>query len=201
MNDMKLKISGVLVGLLSFIGPLWASVPVPTELAAGVDESPVIVANGSILTMNPDQPTASAMGVKDGKFAAVGDLAAVKKAVGNSYEYIDLESKTVVPGFIESHDHVVLYGSVLGLLDVSPFVTPSLEEALQKLKTEGKPEKNGWIYAFGADQTLYTEKRGPTRQELDELFPDRPALIVHLSGHAAFANSKAFEAAGVTKNP
>jgi predicted amidohydrolase YtcJ len=199
MNDMKLKISGVLVGLLSFIGPLWASVPVPKELAAGVDESPVIVANGSILTMNPDQPTASAMGVKDGKIAAVGDLAAVKKAVGNSYEYIDLESKTVVPGFIESHDHVVLYGSVLGLLDVSPFVTPSLEEALQKLKTEGKPEKNGWIYAFGADQTLYTEKRGPTRQELDELFPDRPALIVHLSGHAAFANSKAFEAAGVTK--
>ncbi|UCD23323.1 MAG: amidohydrolase, partial [Gemmatimonadota bacterium] len=58
----------------------------------------------------------------------------------------------------------------------------------------------GWIYAFGADQTLYAEKRGPTLQELDELFPDQPAFMVHLSGHAAFANSKAFEAAGVTKD-
>jgi predicted amidohydrolase YtcJ len=165
-----------------------------------VDTDVVILANGNILTMNPKQPTASAMAVKEGKIIAVGDLGAVKEAAGNSYEYIDLESKTVVPGFIESHDHVILYGSVLGLLDVSPFVTPSLKEALQKLKTQAKPDKDGWIYAFGADQTLYTEKRGPTRQELDELFPDRPAFIVHLSGHAAFANSKAFEAAGVTKD-
>jgi len=167
-----------------------------------VDEDMVILANGNILTMNSEQPTATAMAVevKQGKIIAVGDLAAVKKAAGKSYEYIDLESKTVVPGFIESHDHIVLYGSVLQLLDVSPFVTPSLKEALQKMKTEGKPDKDGWIYAFGADQTLYREKRGPTRQELDELFPDGPALIAHLSGHAAFANSKAFEAAGVTKD-
>jgi predicted amidohydrolase YtcJ len=167
-----------------------------------VDEDVVILANGNILTMNPKQPTASAMAVEvnQGKIIAVGDLAAVKKAAGKSYEYIDLESKTVVPGFIESHDHIVLYGSVLQLLDISPFVTPSLKEALQKMKTEGKPDKDGWIYAFGADQTLYMEKRGPTRHELDELFPDRPALIAHLSGHAAFANSKALEAAGVTKD-
>lgn len=165
-----------------------------------VDEDPVIIANGNILTMNPAQPTASAMAFKDGKILAIGDLSAVKAAVGDSYEYIDLESKTVVPGFIESHDHMVLYGSILTLLDISPFVTPSLKEALQKLKTEGKPNKEGWVYAFGADQTLYTERRGPTLQELDELFPDRPAIIVHLSGHGAFVNSKAYEAAGVTKD-
>ena len=56
------------------------------------------------------------------------------------------------------------------------------------------------MYAFGADQTLYTEKRGPNIKELDELFPDRPAIIPHLSGHGAFVNSKAFEAAGITKD-
>lgn len=164
------------------------------------DQDPVILANGTILTMNAVQPTASAMAVKEGKIIAVGDLAAVKKVVGKSYEYIDLEGDTVVPGFIESHDHVALYGSVLQLLDISPFVTPSLKEALHKLKTDAKLDKEGWIYAFGADQTLYTEKRGPTRQELDELFPDHPVFIVHLSGHGAFANSKAFEMAGVTKD-
>ncbi len=163
-------------------------------------EDIVILANGTILTMNPAQPVATAMAVKQNKIMTVGDLATVKNVVGNSYEYIDLEGKTVVPGFIESHDHLILYGSVLEYLDISPFVTPSLKEALHKMKTQGKPDEDGWIYAFGADQTLYAEKRGPTRQELDELFPDQPAFIIHLSGHGAFANSKAFEAAGVTKD-
>ena len=51
----------------------------------------------------------------------------MKKAADKSYVYIDLESKTVVPGFIESHDHIVLYGSVLQSLAISPFVTPSLK--------------------------------------------------------------------------
>jgi hypothetical protein len=199
-HSMKKKIRFVFVFVCAMV--IMAGVPAQAAGQQTVDEDVVILANGNILTMNPKQPTASAMAVEvnQGKIIAVGDLAAVKKAAGKSYEYIDLETKTVVPRFIESHDHIVLWGSALTLLDVSPFVTPSLKEALQKLKIEGKPDKEGWIYAFGADQTLYTEKRGPTRQELDEIFPDRPVFIVHLSGHAAFANSKAFEAAGVTKD-
>ena len=164
------------------------------------DSDKVIIANANILTMNSEQPNAEALAFENGKIIAVGDLESVKNIVGNKYEYYDLEGKTVVPGFIESHDHMVLYGSVLNLVDVSPFVTPSVKEALQKLKTQGKPDKDGWIYAIGADQTLYTEKRGPTRQELDELFSDQPVMIIHMSGHGAFANSKAFELAGVTKD-
>jgi predicted amidohydrolase YtcJ len=168
--------------------------------AQAVDEDVLIIANGNILTMDPDNPNASAMAIYDGRILAVGDLASVKAAAGRDYEYIDLEGKTVTPGFIESHDHAVVHGALLGFLDVSPFVTPTLEEALQKLESEGKPNDKGWIYAFGADQTLYEERRGPTRQELDELFPDTPVIIIHLSGHGAFGNSKAFDAAGVTKD-
>jgi predicted amidohydrolase YtcJ len=186
--------------LVSLSGLCAIIIVVSTAFAQTVDEDIVIVANGNILTMNSNQPTASAMAVKDGKIIAVGNLAAVKKIAGKSYEYIDLEGHTVVPGFIESHDHIILYGSVLTLLDISPYVTPSLKDALHKLKTEGKPDEDGWIYGFGADATLYTEKRGPTIQELDELFPDRPVCIPHLSGHAAYVNSKALEAKGVTKD-
>jgi predicted amidohydrolase YtcJ len=191
---MKRILTGIIIIVCSTI------ILVSASLSKTVDTDMYLLANGNILTMNPDQPTASAMAVKEGKIIAVGDLDAVKKAAGNSYEYIDFEGKTVVPGFIETHDHIVLYGSVLKLLDISPFVTPSLKEALEKFKAEGKPDKDGYMYAFGADQTLYTEKRGPTIKELDELFPDRPAIIPHLSGHGAFANSKAFEAAGITKD-
>ncbi len=195
---MRKELKTMIVFLCALV--ILAGVQAQAARQETVDTDIVILANGNILTMNSKQPIASAMAIKEGKIIAVGDLSEVKKASGKSYEYIDLESKTVVPGFIESHDHIVLWGSALTLLDVSPFVTPSLKEALQKIKKEGKPDKDGWIYAFGADQTLYTEKRGPTRQELDELFPDQPAFIFHLSGHAAFSNTKAFEAAGVTKD-
>lgn len=64
--------------------------------AQTVDEDVVIVANGNILTMNDDQPTASAMAVHEGKIIAVGDLEAVKEVAGQSYEYVDLEGRTVV---------------------------------------------------------------------------------------------------------
>lgn len=170
------------------------------ETKTTIDHDVVIVANGNILTMNDDLPKAEAMAFQDGKILAVGDLKTVKQAVGDSYEYHDLEGKTVVPGFIESHDHIVQYGGTLDFLDITPFACPTLKEALQKLKQQGKPDEDGWIYAWAIDQTLYEEKRGPSIQELDELFPDMPVFIFHMSGHGGYANSKAFEAAGVTKD-
>ena len=193
------KLSKILTGSV-IAGLYWVILFVSTAFAQTVDNDVILLANGNILTMNPQQPTANAMAVKDGKIIAVGELEAVKKTTGENYEYVDLEGKTVTPGFIESHDHLVQYGSVMQLIDISPFVTPSLKEALEKMKKEGKPDKDGYIYAFGADQTLYEEKRGPTLKELDDLFPDNPAIMIHLSGHGAFVNSKAFEAAGVTKD-
>lgn len=190
----------VLVGYALLLGICVAAFPKSTVLAQPMDEDVVIIANGNILTMNTSQPTASTMAMKNGKIIAVGELAAVKKSVGKDYEYVDLEGKTVVPGFIESHDHLVQFGAALDFLDITPFTCPSLKEALQKLKLQGKPDADGWIYAWAVDQTLYEEKRGPSIQELDELFPDLPVFIFHMSGHGAYVNSKALEIAGVTKD-
>ena len=194
------KLFTVLVGCILLLALCMTAVPLSTALAQTRDEDVVIVANGNILTMNAGQPSASAMAIKDGKIIAVGDLEAVKEATGPSYEYADLEGKTVVPGFIESHDHVIQYGAVLDFLDITPFVCPTLKEALHKLKQQGKPDEDGWIYAWAIDPTLYEERRGPTIQELDELFPDLPVCVFHMSGHGAYANSKALEAAGITKD-
>lgn len=194
------KLFIVLTGCFLFLSLCVSAIFAPTAFTQTGDEDTVIVANGNILTMNAIQPSASAMALKNGKIIAVGELAAVKKVAGDSYEYVDLEGKTVVPGFIESHDHLVQYGAALEFLDITPFTCPTLKEALQKLKTQGKPDKDGWIYAWAVDQTLYKEKRGPSLQELDAIFPDLPVFIFHMSGHAAYANSKALEIAGVTKD-
>jgi predicted amidohydrolase YtcJ len=191
--------SHIIILVMAVLTGLIFSATGSTVFAQTSNDEVQIYANSNILTMNPEQPNATAMAVQDGKIIAVGDLASIKKVVGDSYEYFDLEGATVVPGFIETHDHMVQYGGTLSYLDITPFVCPTLEEALIKLKKYGEPDEDGWIYAWAADQTLYEEKRGPTRKELDELFPDTPIFIFHMSGHGAYVNSKALEIAGITK--
>jgi predicted amidohydrolase YtcJ len=200
MKKLKIQASQLMGYALMLLIAVACTSQVKEQKATGVDQDVVIVANGNIITMNSEQPKASAMAFQNGKILAVGDLAAVKKVAGSKYEYHDLEGKTVVPGFIESHDHIVQFGGALEYLDITPFTCPTLKEALQKLKAQGQPNEDGWIYAWAVDQTLYEEKRGPTIQELDELFPDIPVFIFHMSGHGGFANSKAFEMAGVNKD-
>lgn len=168
------------------------------NIAVG-DSDVVIISNANILTMNPEQPNAEAMAFKDGKIIAVGDLESVKKIAGSQYEYYDLEGQTVVPGFIESHEHMVNHGGALSYLDITPFTCPTLKEALAKVKN-ATPLEDGWIVAWAIDQTLYKEQRGPTLKELDALFPDTPVFLWHMSGHGAFVNSKALEIAGITKD-
>ena len=158
-----------------------------------------VLVNADIVTMDPGNPDATAMAWSDKQIIAVGNENDVRKAAGENADVIDLEGRTVTPGFIESHDHVFVSSATVELTDVTPFTTPTLAEALEKI---GMAEVNdeGWILAFGADQGLYEEQAGPTRDKLDKLWPDTPVLVYHLSGHGGFANSKALEIAGVDES-
>ncbi len=166
-------------------------------LACAGDPDISIYARGHILTMDPSNPAAEAMAVQDGRILAIGSLADVKRAAGADYEYHDLENRTVTPGFIESHDHMILHGATLGLPDISPFVHKRLEDALEALQ-HVRPGPDGWVKAWAIDPTLYEERRGPTLAELDDLFPATPVVIWHMSGHGAYVNSAALERAGIT---
>jgi len=159
----------------------------------------VLIVNADIVTMNAQQPSASAMAIAGEKIIAIGTEADVRQAIGEYSQLQDLNGKTIVPGFIETHDHLYMSSTISVLTDVSPFSTPTLAKALEKIK-HTKPDKEGWIIAFGADQTLYTEKKGPTKDLLDELFPKTPVMVFHLSGHGGFANSVALANAGINEN-
>ena len=155
-----------------------------------------LITNADIVTMNPDKPSADAMAVSDGRIVAIGSEAEVRSAIGDYTKFYDLDGQTVVPGFIETHDHMYLASAAVEITDVTPFTTPTLAEALEKIR-HTQPSADGWIVAFGADQGLYREKRGPTRDLLDELYPSTPVMVFHLSGHGGFANSAALRLAGV----
>ena len=159
----------------------------------------IVLLNADIVTMDPENPSANAMAYSGAHIISVGEEADVRAAVGTPSSVYDLGGRTVVPGFFETHDHMVLSSSTATITDVSPFTTPTLGEALEKIKnTEADDE--GWVSAFGADQELYEERKGPTRDLLDEIFPDTPVIVYHLSGHGGFVNSEALRIAGLDEN-
>ena len=171
--------------------------------AATPEKGTVLLVNADIVTMDPKKPSADAMAFSGGRVVAIGTESEVRKAIGGYAKFYDLKGRTIVPGFIETHDHLYMSSSQYAVTDVTPFTTPTLAEALEKIK-HAQPDKDGWIIAFGADQELYKEKKGPTRDLLDKLFPNTPVVVFHLSGHGAFVNSVALRQAGVdetTPNP
>lgn len=161
----------------------------------------VLVANANILTMDGKGTRASAMAYRDGRILAVGDEATVKQAVKGDYQYVDLNGQTVVPGFIESHEHMMMQGGLLPWADLTPATTRNREQALEKLRRQ-KPDQDGWILGFGVEPLLYEGEAGqPTwRESLDQVSKNIPVFVIHNSGHAAYANSKAFELAGISRD-
>lgn len=166
---------------------------------ANMNQPTTLVVNADIVTMNPKQASAEAMAFKGDRIIAIGSEKEVRTKIGEYQKYYNLKGQTIVPGFFESHDHLYLSSMTYMITDVSPFTTPTLAEALEKIK-HTQPDKDGWIVAFGADQHLYQEKEGPSRDKLDKLFPHTPVIVFHLSGHGGFANSAALKRAKIDKN-
>jgi predicted amidohydrolase YtcJ len=174
--------------------------------AAVRDTADAIYRGGPILTINDDKPRVEAIAVKDGRILAVGTLADVMPHRGEQTELIELDGQALLPGFVDSHGHVVLGGlqalaaNLLAPPDGDVTDIPGLVEVLRawaEANAETVASVN-LIVGFGYDQSQLAEKRHPTRNELDGVSTDMPIIIVHQSGHFGVANSKALEVVGFT---
>ena len=191
------------LGFIFFVLSFLVSCSGPDRQEDETDNVVTLIVNADIITLNDEQPVAEALAFRGDRIIAIGSEAEVREAIPDYRQLIDLEGQTMVPGFFETHDHLYMGSGTSLLEDISPFSTPTLAEALERLATI-EPDKDGWVVAFGADQTLYEERRGPTRDVLDPLFPNTPVIVYHLSGHAAFLNSEAMRRSGLdetTQNP
>lgn len=156
----------------------------------------VIVYNAKVYTVNSSFDTAEALAVKDGKILAVGTSDEIKKQFEGTEE-INAEGKSVYPGFIDAHAHFYGYGQSLQTADLRE--TKSWEEVLQRLTDFAKTHPNGWLIGNGWDQNDWENKAFPTNEKLTVLFPNRPVFLTRIDGHAAIANQKAFDDAGIKK--
>ncbi|UAB88324.1 amidohydrolase family protein [Ruegeria sp. SCSIO 43209] len=165
-----------------------------------------IYLGGPIVTMNDTAPSAEAVAVKDGRILAVGSLSDLSVHQGEETETYDLEGRAMLPGFVDSHGHVVMGGlqalsaNLLAPPDGDVIDIASLQSTLTDWAEENAQavEQVKMIIGFGYDNAQLKELRHPTRQELDIVSEDLPVVIIHQSGHIGVANSKALELAGIT---
>lgn len=149
----------------------------------------LLLTNGNLVTLDPKKPRATAMLVRDVRIAAVGDDREVAHLATPVAARIDLKGKTVTPGFIDSHIHMLMFG--MQLLKHADLVgSTSIDEVLSRLSSLAN-RTNGWIEGFGFDQDKLNEKRFPTRADLDRVSRTRPIIISRVCGHAVVVNSAA----------
>jgi predicted amidohydrolase YtcJ len=161
---------------------------------------------GPIITMNDKAMRAEAVAEAGGKIIAVGSRAAVMQRRGPQTQLIDLQSRTLLPGFVDAHGHVMIGGlQALGANLLAPpdgEVTDiaSLQRTLRDWISANQAVVDGvkLVVGFGYDDSQLKERRHPTRDDLDAVSKEFPILLVHQSSHLAALNSKALEVAGFT---
>lgn len=160
------------------------------------NQADLVIFNAHIYTVDSAFSTASAMAVRDGRILALGSDDEIKNKFKSNQE-VDAGGQYIYPGFIDAHCHFLGYG--MGLQTADLVGTDSWEAILDTLKNFAPRAKvpGGWIIGRGWDQNDWADKRFPTNDALNKLFPDRPVLLSRIDGHAAIANQKALELAGI----
>ncbi len=156
----------------------------------------LILYNGTIYTVDSDWNIYHALAVKNGKIVDLG----TDKKILSEYETdnrIDLKKNFAYPGFIDAHCHFSGYG--LDKYKCELMGSNSFDEVISRVIAYEKSSPLDWIYGRGWDQNLWPVKEFPTKDTLDELFPDKIVVLQRVDGHALICNQKALDAAKINR--
>lgn len=163
----------------------------------------LVIKNGDIYTVNPNQPVVQAIAVQAGKIVFTGSNEEVEKWVGPNTRVLDAAGKFVMPGFMEGHGHIHHLGDFLR--DINLMHITGYDEMVQKVAAAAATAKTGdWIIGRGWHQEKWTAPLKeqfsgyPYHDALSRVSPNNPVLLVHASGHSIYVNAKAMELAGIT---
>ena len=172
----------------------------PTTSPASAPSPALILINGRFHTVDREQPQASAVAIRDGRFVAVGDLEHVMRQHSEGSQVIDLNGRTVIPGLNDSHLHLIR-GGLNYNLELRWEGVPSLADALRMLKEQALRTPNPqWVRVVGGwTEFQFAEQRLPTLDEINAAAPDTPVFILHLYDRALL-NRAALRAVGYTKD-
>jgi predicted amidohydrolase YtcJ len=186
-------------GIAGIAGAGWARA---AAAAADARDADLVVFNAKVYTVDPRIPKVEAFAVRGGKFIAVGNSADVKGLIGRSTEAFDAGQMTVVPGFIDCHNHApgneLLYEVLVGNPYEVEFVT--IASVVDKLRAKAQnTSADPWVEGYFFDDTKVKDKRALNVHDLDQVSKDLPVAVHHRGGHTSFYNTKALQMAGITK--
>lgn len=156
--------------------------------------------NGLFYTFDPSYPRAEAVVIEDGRFLDMGRTEDMLLQWGRAgVRKIDLEQKTVTPGFTDSHLHLSMLTRKFTELDLTGVASKA--EVLRAVQEKTKELAPGeWVVGNGWDENVFTDGGVPTKEELDRVAPNHPVFLRRVCHHAAVANSQAFQASNIQQN-
>lgn len=186
-------------GAAGALAPRWVHAAAAAKSAVDVD---LIVVNARVHTMDPATPRAAAFAVANSRIVAIGTTAQMRALASKRTRVIDAKGQTIVPGFIDTHNHAggttLLYEVLVGNPFEVEFVT--IQSIIDKLRERARVTPPGtWVSGYFHDDTKLKDKRQLTAADLDQVSTEHPVVVRHRGGHTAFYNNKAFALAKVTK--
>lgn len=160
----------------------------------------LVLLNGKIITVSPDDAIVQAVAVRGGKIAALGSTQDIRTLAGSRTRVIDLGGKCVTPGLVDSHIHLIAYGRQFrdGLLDIRFPKARSKNELLRLVEARAREAPNGeWIAGNQGFNTNVSD--APNRFELDAVAPRHPVYLRHSSGQFSAVNTLALKLAGIDR--
>jgi len=174
---------------------------VPTALAAQAAPTPpradLIVTGAHVYTVDPARPVVQAFAARDGRIVFVGSTAEAMTLRGPATRVLDLAGRTVIPGIVDAHAHLMGLGEALRTVDLTG--TRSYDEVIARVAARAREVRPGeWIRGRGWNQVEWADTRFPTNDALSRAVPDHPVVLTRVDGHAVLANARAVALAHIT---
>jgi predicted amidohydrolase YtcJ len=188
--------------LLALAPVALASALLTAGTVAAQDRPPsadLILTGGTVHTADAARPMAQAVAVRGDRIVFVGSAAEAELYRGAATRVVDLEGRTLIPGFVDSHGHLANLATTLRIVDLVG--TRSADALIDRVVERARTTAPGtWVQGRGWDQNEWADTRFPTHHALSAATPDHPVYLTRVDGHAAFVNARAMEMAGITRD-
>ena len=159
-------------------------------------QSTAVFVNARIITLDLAQPVAEAMAVQDGRIIALGTKSEILSLAGSGASIADLEGQVVVPGFHDSHMHLLSWGLTMDGVQLEQARSAEELVELGRAYVRSNPDRQ-WIIGRGFNDETFSLRQLPTREDLDRVSVQQPVVFTRVCGHVCVVNSKALELAGI----